>query len=464
MDEKELVNSIENGESDKLELKPSLSQINEIIETVSAMANMIGGFIVIGVTKSGRVIGVEIGKDTIERLSNKIINSTEPKTYPRIWAEKVGGKEVIIIEVKESENKPVLAFGRPFKRVGKSTMKVSKDEHERMVMEKHKDNVQFDNQICTEANLKDIDREKLKWFLRKAKSERDFDADPETPIEEALEKLGLSKNGKLKNSGILLFGKKPQKFFVQARIRCARFKGVKSLDFIDMKIFDGTIPEQRENAVKFITQHIRHAVYFDANRRYDRWEYPLRALEEAITNALVHRDYFSNGEIQLSIFDDRIEIWNPGELPKPLTPEDLKRKHKSIPRNKLIADSLFLIKYIEKWGTGTNRMIEEMLKSKLPEPEFQNLSGGFEVSLAGPGKSFEEEIEKKKIQILEINERQRKALGYLKGKGRITRMEYCKLNDIGATYAKKELNDLIAMKIIRRVGKGKSTYYILVTE
>ena len=171
--------------------------------------------------------------------------------------------------------------------------------------------------------------------------------------------------------------------------------------------------------MKFIMDHIRHGVFFDANKRYDRWEYPLRAIEEALNNALAHRDYFSNAEIQLSIYDDRIEVWNPGELLPPLQLDDLKREHKSIPRNKFLADKLFLIKYIEEWGKGTNRIVDEILENKLPEPEFKNYSGGFAVVLYGPGKSFEEKIEKEKLHILEINERQKKAIEYIKEKGSI---------------------------------------------
>ena len=186
-----------------------------------------------------------------------------------------------------------------------------------------------------------------------------------------------------------------------------------------MKILEGTIPELRERAMKFIMDHIRHGVFFDANKRYDRWEYPLRAIEEALNNALAHRDYFSNADIQLSICDDRIEVWNPGELLPPLQLDDLKREHKSIPRNKFLADKLFLIKYIEEWGKGTNRIVDEILENKLPEPEFKNYSGGFAVVLYGPGKSFEEKIEKEKLHILEINERQKKAIEYIKEKGSI---------------------------------------------
>ena len=207
--------------------------------------------------------------------------------------------------------------------------------------------------------------------------------------------------------------------------------------------------------------HINHGVFFDANRRYDKWEYPLRAVEEVLNNALAHRDYFSNAEIQLSIYDNRIEVWNPGELPKPLTLQDLKRKHKSIPRNKLLADKLFLIKFIEQWGKGTNRIIDEMRQNNLPDPEFQNLSGGFEVTLIGPGKSFEKEIEKEKLHKLDINKRQKKAIEYIKEKEKISNAEYRSIFKVSAATAKRELQDLVKKGICRTSGAGPSLHYLL---
>lgn len=452
------------GESEILEFKTSPGEWKEIIETISAFANTKGGKISLGISKSGKLLGVEIGKDTVERLTNRISQNTDPKIHPRIITEKINSKCIIIIEVKESSDHLVLAFGRPYKRVGKSTVRMSKDEYERLILEKHKDKLQFDTQVCPKATIKDIDKEKLRWFLRKAKEERNYDIDPETSIKEALNRFNLIQNEKLTNTAILLFGKDLQRFFPQVKIRAGRLKGSEGLDFIDMKLLEGTIPELREKAMQFIMDHIRHAVFFDANRRYDRWEYPLRAIEEVLNNALAHRDYFSNADIQLSIYDDRIEVWNPGELPKPLIPEDLKRKHKSIPRNKILADKLFLIKFIEQWGKGTNRVVDEMRQNNLPEPEFQNFSGGFEVTLVGPGKSFEKEIEKEKLHKLEINERQKNAIEYLKREKMITRQIYCQINNIGDTYAKKELKALIQKKVVKRIGKGRNTCYALVSD
>jgi ATP-dependent DNA helicase RecG len=458
---KNLLSKIGQAESATVEWKQSLSEINEIVETIAAFSNTEGGKVFVGVSNIGKISGVQIGKGTLENLANQISQHTDPKIHPRIAIRKITGKDVIVINVRKSSDRLTLAFGRPYIRVGRATMKMSKDEYERSVLEKHRDKIQFDSQICKEAALKDIDKAKVEWFLQKARETRGFDVPVKVSIREALEKLDLLHKNKLTNAAVLLFGKNPQKFFTQAGIRCGRLKGVSGGNFIDMKVIGGTIPEQRENAMKFIVEHMRHAVYFDANRRYDKWEYPLRALEEVVANALAHRDYFSNSDIQLSVYDDRIEIWNPGELPKPLTPDDLRRKHKSFPRNKLLAGKLFLIKHIEQWGMGTNRVIEDMKQYNLPEPDFRNLSGGFEVILAGPGKSFEKEIEKEKLHELNLNDRQQKAIDYMVKNGSVSRSEYMAINQVSHTVAHKELKELLEKRIVKTKGAGKYLKYEL---
>jgi len=464
MSKEEILSLIAQGEGQHLEFKESVAELDRVIQTLTAFANTNsdGGCVLIGVGDKGKVKGVIIGKETIKQIADKISAHTDPVLYPKIEVVKESqDKGIIVITIDGSPNKPHLAFGRAYKRVSSTTTQMTRDEYERLLLERHKDKFQFDCQLCEGATLEDIDEKKLRWFLRKAKAERNLDIDPATPIKEALERLKFLKEERLTNAAILLFGNDPQRFFLQVRIRCARFKGIKGLDFIDMKVMDGTIPDLREKAMKFIMNHIKHAVFFDANRRYDRWEYPLRALEEVLTNSLAHRDYLSNAEIQLSVYDDRIEVWNPGELPKPLTPQDLKKKHKSIPRNKLLADKLFLIKYIEQWGRGTNRVMEEMEANNLPEPEFQNLSGGFEVTLIGPGISFEQEIEKQKLHVLEINERQRQAMEYLKENEAISRRTYMELNKVSNKTAFLELKNMVEKNILIKEGRGRSVTYRL---
>jgi ATP-dependent DNA helicase RecG len=174
-------------------------------------------------------------------------------------------------------------------------------------------------------------------------------------VRESLEKLDLLIDGIPTNAAILLFGRDPQKFFGHSEIRCARFKGTKPLEFIDMKVFGGNLIDQREDAVEFVKEHIKLHAKIVGLERVETWEYPIDAIREAVTNAICHRDYEECANAQVRIFDDRIEIWGCGALPEPLTVDDLKQSHRSILRNPLIGKCLFLIKFIEHWGTGTNR-------------------------------------------------------------------------------------------------------------
>ena len=262
------------------------------------------------------------------------------------------------------------------------------------------------------------------------------------------------RDGKLTNAAVLLFGKNPQRFFIQSETRCARFKGLKPLEFIDMKVFGGNIIDQRENALEFVKEHIRLHAEIKGTERVERWEYPIEAIREAITNAICHRNYETASNVQIRIFDDRIEVWGCGPLPEPLTPEDLKREHKSILRNPQIGKSFFLIKFIEQWGTGTNRMIEQCLGHGLPEPLFEEVAGDFVVTFRKY--NITEEI------LNELNDRQRKAIEYLLKHKKITNKEYREINpNISDRTALNDLNELIHKNIIVAKGEKKYRYYIL---
>ena len=447
---------ISQGESETVEFKKSPGESKEIIKTISAFANTKGGRIFVGVSNSGKALGVEIGKDTVERLVNQIIQNTDPKVHPRTTVEKIDEKQIIIIKVKESSDHLVLAFGRRYKRVGKSTIRMSKDEYERIILEKHKDKLYFDSQICKEATLADIDKEKIRWFLKKAKAERNLDIDYTASPLEALKRLNLLIDNKPTNAAILMFGKNPQRFFIQSEIRCARFKGIKAVKpFIDMKVINGSIYEQIDQAEKFILFNIKKAAWIEPGKieRQEKWEYPPDAIREAIINAIAHRNYNSSANVHISIFDDRIEIWNPGKLPPPLTPKNLKEEHKSIPVNPSLANLLFLIKYIERWGTGTNDIVKWCREEDLPEPIFKEVTGGFAVVL----RKFQIP---ENLESLELNERQKKAIEYLKKYRKITNREYQNLcPDVNRETLRKDLNNLINKKAIIRKGEKKGIYY-----
>ncbi|MBI4980483.1 putative DNA binding domain-containing protein [Candidatus Woesearchaeota archaeon] len=443
-------------ESQTVEFKKSLAEINEILETISAFANTKGGKILVGVgeNKDGtvkEVVGVTIKGKEIENLTNEIKQNTDPVVFPSVEFVKMAGKEVLSIEVEENESKPVFEKNMVFKRVGKTNKRLSSQEIRKLAKESVDYN--YTELICKEATLNDIDEEKVKWFLRKAKAERNFDIEPETPLKEALERLKLMREERLTNAAILLFGKNPQTFFLQAEIRCARFKGIEPLEFIDMKVFGGNIIDQRENAVEFVKEHIKLHAKIVGTERVETWEYPIEAVREAITNALCHRDYQFSCNVQVRIFDDRIEVWGCGLLPNGLSVDDLRKKHDSIPKNPLIAKHFFLIKFIEQWGTGTNRIIKECLSNGLPEPLFEIISNNLVVTLR-KYKVTEEEIKN-------LNERQRQAVKFIGEKGKITSKEYCELAGVVKDTANRDINELLRKGLIKREGTGKKVFYSL---
>ncbi len=453
-----LENLIGISESTKVEWKQSLSEINEIIETIAAFSNAKGGKVFIGVTNTGEAIGVQVVKGTLEELANRIAQNTDPKIQPRIVVEKAKGKNIIVIDVNESLDKLVLAFGRPFKRVGNCSVKMCKDEYERLILEKHKDRVRFDNHIIEGVTLKDIDREKVKAFVIKAKTERGLDINENLSSKEILMRLKLVRNGKLTNAAVLLFGK-PQDFFLQSAVKCVRFKGLDVTDkMIDLKLINGNIIEQVIEVEKFIFDHISMSAWIESGKieRQEKWEYPPKVIRESLANAIAHRDYWSVSKIQVRIFDDRIEFWNPGNLPEGWTVETLKQKHDSVPPNPLIAEQFFWIKYIEEVGTGTNKIIQWCKEWGLPDPDFEYAGTSLVVTIR------KSKLTEEYILTLNLNDRQKKAIEFLRKNKKITSKEYSELFGATTRTARNDLSDMVGKRVIKRIGESdKKAYYIL---
>ena len=450
---KSLPEIIKSGESENIEFKRSLRLYNDILVAISSFSNKTGGSIFVGIKDNGNITGETIGRNTLENLANDIKRDTDPSIFPFIDVIHEESKDIIVIKVDESEEKPVFFKGKTFIRVGRTNQRISAAEIRSMVLNGNS-GLFWDGKICEEANLDDVDGKKLKWFLEGSNAERNRDLDPSMSVKEALTKLKLLKGDKLTNAAVLLFGTDPQRIFRQAEIKCAKFKGVDPINFVDRKIFRGNIFDQRDKAIGFVQEHIRLNTTVTGRERIDKWEYPIEAIREAITNSVCHRDYRLNSSIQVRIFNDRIEIWGCGPLPNNLTIEDIEKPHNSHPRNPLIADCFFNIKFIEQWGTGIGRIVQSCLDVSLPEPLFEIKAGDFVVTLK-KYKVTDEILDK-------LNERQRKAIDYLLEKGSITNNEYRTLNpDISRSTALTDLNRLVGMEIIIKKGLGRKVHYVL---
>lgn len=450
---------IKQGESETLEFKESTGEWKEIIETISAFSNTHGGRIVIGVSKQGHLLGVEIGKGTIECLANQISQNIDPRIHPRITVEKIKGKSLIVIEVKESHDHLVLAFGRPYKRAGRSTLRMSKDEYERSILEKHRDKLQFDKQICKDAKLKDIDWKFVKEEfipLYEKISERKVVGTPQS----LLESLGCIKNARPTNPGILLFGKEPQKFFMNAYIALARYKGrEEDIERLDYKEFNGNLFLQIDNSDKYIKDHIAVMSKLLPYRvqREDIPEYGLFSIRELITNAVCHRDYENqHTKTIIKMFSDRIEYYNPGGLPEEITPKNIVDRQYS--RNPIIAKVLAKVKYIEELGEGWNKIIKEH-KAHLLKPKMPKIRSDKNTTIVTIF-STKDKFEKKK-EFISLNERQNKIMDYINVQGRINRKAAMELLQTSKDTAVRELSSLLAKGLVKRVGRGKSTYYHL---
>lgn len=459
MNTKTLSDLIGAGETTTVEWKQSLSEINEIIETISAFANTEGGKIFIGISKTGKLLGVQLGKGTIENLTNQISQHTDPKVHPRITTKKIEGKEIIIIDVRKSYDRLTLAFGRPYIRVGKSTMKMSKDEYERLILEKHKEKLQFDKEICDKANLNDLDWEFVKKEfipLYEKSSGKKITGTPKS----ILESLSCVKDNKPTNAGILLFGKDPQKFFMNAYIALARYAAeevdVKRLDY---KEFTGNLFQQIDNCSKYIKENISvmSQLRKDRIQREDIPEYGWFSIREIITNAVCHRDYSNVGtKVIVKMFSNRIEFYNPGGLHKGITPKNIAEMQFS--RNPVIAKILAKVEYIEELGEGWNKILKEHkehpLKPKLPAVKADEHA--FIVNIYSSKDKFTEQKEP-----IELSDRQQKIISYLKANKKINTTSCAKLLDISNDTALRELSSLKTKGLIIKKGIGRTTSYAL---
>jgi len=318
----------------------------------------------------------------------------------------------------------------------------------------------FDQRICEGANFSDIDNAKVKWFLKIAHKKRNFPLGVDSSVEEVFTRLKLIKDGKPTNAAVLLFGKNPNKFFDQAKIKCVQLPSTEVVKpFTSYHIYEEeNLFEQIDKAVAFVLDAIKFPVIQQENsvQVARPREIPTFAVEEAITNAVAHRNFNTTSSVQVMVFLDRVEIWNAGTLPDTLKIEDLKKLHASHPPNTTLASVLYLADYIQQVGSGTTEMVRQCKKYGLPEPEFVSVRNR-EFRAILPRDIYTDAY----FQQAGLNERQRQAVKYIKEHGEISRKQYVELVGISPRMAHLDLTNLSDKKIIERTGKGRASKYRL---
>ena len=236
----------------------------------------------------------------------------------------------------------------------------------------------FDAAANPDATLDDLDADRMTWFVREARRARGFPLAESATPSDLLTHLNLLNDGRCTNAALLLFGRKPQRSLRSSEVKCAHFHGTEVAKPIpSYHVYKGDLFALVDQAVDFVMSKIALRVGTrDAGPQVDvRYEIPRAVVAEAIVNAVAHRDYTSNGSVQVMLFADRLEVWNPGRLPQTLTLAMLREPHGSVPANPLLAEPLYLTKYIERMGTGTRDMIRLSRAAGLNEPEFAQRDG-----------------------------------------------------------------------------------------
>ena len=234
----------------------------------------------------------------------------------------------------------------------------------------------FDASIHPLASIDDLDKEKIKWFVGVAREQRRFPLQySEDNVHAILSSLHLINDSEgVTNAALLLFARDVQKWFPASFVKCAQFYGTKmEKPILSQQIYDGSVFEVVDKAVDFVLSRIDARVgERTKSAQVDvSYELPVQAVTEAIVNAVVHRDYASTGSVQVMLFKDRLEVWNPGRLPQGITVVNLSQEHRSIPVNPILARPVYLAGYIEQLGTGTTDLIKRCQDLGLQRPEFR---------------------------------------------------------------------------------------------
>ena len=450
MDAKDLKSQIKKGESDTVEFKESFNE--EAIQTLGAFANTNGGNVLIGVDKSGKIKGITIGSESLPTWSNQISQLSEPTIIPNIYSVEIDNKSIVIVNIKEFPLKPVAIRGRCYIRIGSSNRRMTPAE----ISEMHLQSVgtTWDATPVPDGKLNDIDFEKVKNYVLRAKDSgrRKFKGDED--LHDLLRKLNLVKNNTPLWASIIAFGENPP---LETKVKCGKIRGTSTI--VDDFVVDAFLLDQVEEVMNYMRRVFQLSYTITGKPERDEiWEYPLEAVREVVTNAICHKDYSSPAQIQIKIFDDKLTIWNPGRLPFGMSIERLMDPaHNSIPRNRLLAMLFYDVELIENYGSGIQRILEECKRLNFPVPEFKEVEGGFQVI-------FHKDVFNKESLLKKgLNERQVKAVLYVKDKGQITNKEYQELVSVSKPTATRELKLLVEMNLLEKRGvTGKGTFYELV--
>ena len=456
MNTEQLTKIIQSGESQEVEIKQSFHSSQDFSKIMCGLSNTFGGVIVLGVSPKKEVLGVKEDTDIIQQKISAAAQAVSPPILPSVEVHEIENKKVLVVILQRAIDNTFHTFqGVIWVKIGSTLKRI---EGNQMVDFLRAKKILCFDETYSNATVADLDKEKIKEYLELRK-QSDFLKN--RPIEDFLINMNLaSKNGalRIKNATLLFFSRNPIAFNPQIELKLVRFDGRDPVKILSHQLLQADLIQSIEKALSFVKDNISKSLEItDKAKREEKYQYPLNVVREAIVNAVAHRDYFSKDAIQIYLFSDRIEITNPGSLPSGL-PKELFGTL-SVQRNPLTYRILRDYGYVEGLGSGVPRMINGMRESGLSDPEFGIYEHFFRVVLRGTKSDL------KPIRAFEdLNERQVRAIEFLRKNKSIKTTMYQKLNKISLGTARLDINELLNFGYVKKVGSFRGAYYVLSEE
>ncbi|MCC5945773.1 MAG: putative DNA binding domain-containing protein [Bernardetiaceae bacterium] len=436
-------------ESQNIEFKSTWK--DEYLKWICGFANANGGTLYIGKNDAGDIVDLQKTEKLLEDIPNKVRDTLGILVDVNLHENLQGNFLEIIVEPYPY---PVNYKGQYHYRSGSTKQELKGGALDKFLLQKK--GKRWDSVPVPNVSVNDLKRETFDFFRKRASMSQRIDQESLADSNEHLiENLQLREGKFLKRAAILLFHTNPERFITGAYIKIGYFESDSDLRFQDE--VHGNLFEQIEKTVDLLfTKYIKAIISYESINRIETFEYPKNALREALLNAIAHKDYSGGVPIQISVYKDKLMIWNEGQLPENWTMETLIAKHASKPYNPDIANALFRSGYIESWGRGITKMIKLCIEAGLPQPSFSyNSSGIWAV--------FQKDIYNESyLRTLQLNDRQIRAVFFVKNNDKITNSEYQKINNIKKTVAALELQDLTKKEVLVKIGKtGRGIKYRL---
>lgn len=385
-----LLEEIKNGENKEIEYKRELPEHSEkYMKSVVAFANSYGGKVIFGVEdKTREIVGVDEEKafQIMDSIANAISDSCEPAIIPDITLQTVENKKLIVVEIAASTQRPyyIKSLGKEkgvYIRVAGTTRHADEPRLKELMFEGA--NKSFDQAICLGFDITDKDINDLCDNLYNTAVNNCYSEESKHEIKKPTKNNLLSwgiiaeKDGKTypTNSFALLTGNE----IIPTKIQCGVFKGDNRAIFVDRREFTGPIQNQIEEAYRYVLSKINLGAEIEGLYRQDMYEMPMGSIREIIANAITHRSYLEPGNVQVALYDNRLEVTSPGMLLNGVTIEKIKEGYSKV-RNRAIANAFSYMRIIEEWGSGIPRMFDEFSRYGLAEPELVDMDGDFRVN------------------------------------------------------------------------------------